>query len=107
LLFVVEFVLGVVLPLVIFSSKRMRTSIHGLYPMALLVMAGFCAHRNNMVITGFESRQGGIYLPTWQEVAITMMLISLGIAVFGFVAKHCQVFPADSGRVESSEEDSE
>ena len=52
------------------------------------------ARRLNVSITGIEGATGGHYIPAWTEVAITMMLVALGFAGFGWAVRHLEVYPA-------------
>jgi Ni/Fe-hydrogenase subunit HybB-like protein len=93
LLFLLEFVLGVVLPLALLLVPRIRSNPRGLYAGALLAVFGFVAHRLNVSITGFEGAQGGRYLPSVSEVGITVFLVALGFGGFALAAKYLNVFP--------------
>ncbi|MHC4731988.1 MAG: hypothetical protein ACYS6Z_15555, partial [Planctomycetota bacterium] len=44
-------------------------------------------------ITGFESAQGGHYMPALSEVLITLMLVALGVGAFGLAVKYLNVYP--------------
>ncbi|MDJ0522364.1 MAG: Ni/Fe-hydrogenase cytochrome b subunit [Planctomycetota bacterium] len=92
-LFLVEFFLGVVLPVVLLSVRRIRMSERGLYGTSLLAVLGFITHRLNVSLTGFEQAQGGHYIPAWPEVLITLMFIALGFAAFRWIALHFPVYP--------------
>jgi Ni/Fe-hydrogenase subunit HybB-like protein len=93
LLFLLEFLLGVVVPMGLLASPAVRRHGQGLYASALLVILGFVVTRLNVSITGFESAQGGHYVPAWSEFAITLMLVALGFAAFSLAVKHLNVYP--------------
>jgi len=93
LLFLLEFVLGVALPMGLLASAAVRRHGQRLYASALLVILGFVVNRLNVSITGFESAQGGHYVPAWSEFAITLMLVALGFAAFSLAVKHLNVYP--------------
>ncbi len=101
-LFLVEFGLGVVLPMALLLIPKIRMSTRGLYAGALLAVMGFVVNRLNVSLTGFETAQGGHYIPSWAEVAITMMFVALGFAAFRFIAKHFPVY-AEHGTTPPSE----
>jgi Ni/Fe-hydrogenase subunit HybB-like protein len=92
-LFLVEFMLGLVLPLALLASARVRGSARGLYAVSLFAVLGFITHRLNVSITGFEGAQGGHYLPSISEALITLMLIALGFAGFNLAVRYFNVFP--------------
>src|SRR5579872_3070187 len=54
-LFIMEVLLAIVAPLVVLSSRRLRTNPGGLYFVAVLVVLGFITNRLNVSITGMES----------------------------------------------------
>jgi len=93
LLFQLEFLLGVVLPMGLLARPAVRRHCQGLYASGLLVIMGFVVNRLNVSITGFESAQGGHYVPAWSELAITVMLVALGFAAFSLAVKHLAVYP--------------
>jgi Ni/Fe-hydrogenase subunit HybB-like protein len=93
LLFLLEFAVGVVLPMALLASPAVRRHSEGLYASGLLVILGFVVNRLNVSITGFESAQGGHYVPAWSEFAITLMLVALGFAAFSLAVKHLAVYP--------------
>jgi Ni/Fe-hydrogenase subunit HybB-like protein len=99
LLFHLEFVPCLLLPLALLAFPQVRGNPRGLYASALLVVGGFIVHRMNVSITGFEGAQGGRYLPAWSEVFITLMLVALGFGAFGLMVKHLPVYPAPEAGV--------
>ena len=93
LLFLLEFLLGVVLPMGLLASPAVRRHGQWLYGSGLLVILGFVVNRLNVSITGFESAQGGHYVPAWSEFAITLMLVAVGFSAFSLAVKHLAVYP--------------
>jgi Ni/Fe-hydrogenase subunit HybB-like protein len=93
LLFLLEFLLGVALPMGLLASPAVRRHGQALYASGLLVILGFVVNRLNVSITGFESAQGGHYVPAWSEFAITLMLVALGFAAFSQAVKHLNIYP--------------
>jgi Ni/Fe-hydrogenase subunit HybB-like protein len=99
LLFLLEFALGVVVPMALLASPAVRRHSRGLYASGLLVILGFVTNRLNVSITGFEGAQGGHYVPAWSEFAITLMLVALGFSAFSLAVKHLAVYPEAEGGV--------
>ncbi len=93
MMFLLEFALGVVLPMAMLMSVKVRASQKGLYAASLLAVMGFVTNRMNVSLTGFESAQGGHYIPAFGEVMITLMMVALGFAAFNFIVKHFPVYP--------------
>ncbi|HLK32639.1 MAG TPA: Ni/Fe-hydrogenase cytochrome b subunit, partial [Terriglobales bacterium] len=94
-LFIMEVLLAIVAPLVVLSSRRLRTNPGGLYFVAVLVVLGFITNRLNVSITGMESAAGLHYIPRWTEVAVTGGIIASGFALFGMAVKYLPIFPAE------------
>ena len=92
-LFWLELVLALILPLILLTQKRIRTTAGGLYVIAVLVVLGFITNRLNVSITGLESSAGMRYIPKWTELAITAAIIAGGFALFGLAAKYLPIFP--------------
>ena len=93
-LFWLELVLALILPLILLTQKRVRTTAGGLYVIAVLVVLGFITNRLNVSITGLESSAGMHYIPKWTELAITAAIIAGGFALFGLAAKYLPIFSA-------------
>lgn len=92
-MFQLEFVLGVVLPVILLGSPARRARPTILYSAAVLVVCGFILNRLNVSITGFEAAQGGHYVPAWPEIFITLMMIALVFGAFAFSARYLGVYP--------------
>lgn len=97
-LFWLEIGLSLILPLLLLSQKRIRTTAQGLYLAAVLVVLGFITNRLNVSITGQESVVGRHYMPKWTEIAVTGAIIAAGFALFGLAVKYLPIFPAEEER---------
>jgi Ni/Fe-hydrogenase subunit HybB-like protein len=97
--FWLEFLGGVLLPMVLLAIPALRVRPNALYGSALLAVMGFVVHRLNVSITGFESALGGVYVPAWSELAVTLMLVALGLGVFGLAVRYLRVYPDESAAV--------
>ena len=102
-LFWLELALSLILPLLLLSQKRVRTTSQGLYLAAVLVVLGFITNRLNVSITGLESSAGMHYLPRWTEVAVTGAIIAAGFALFGLAARYLPIFPAEDAHAVATE----
>ena len=49
----------------------------------------------NVSITGFEGANGGSYVPSFGEIAVTLMLVAMGFGLFSLAVKHLNVFPEE------------
>ena len=90
-LFLLEIALMLV-PMWLLFRGHVRRNPGALYASAVMVIFGFVAHRLNVSVTGMEFGSRTHYVPRWTEVVITLWIISLGFAIFRFVAKNFPVF---------------
>ncbi|MBI3945183.1 MAG: Ni/Fe-hydrogenase cytochrome b subunit [Armatimonadetes bacterium] len=91
--FLLEVLLGVVLPAILFHLPAIRKSDTGLFYAALLFICGFVLNRMDVSITGM--RGSGVYFPAWTEVAISIFIVACGFAAFALAARFLPVFPAE------------
>jgi Ni/Fe-hydrogenase subunit HybB-like protein len=91
-LFAAELLIGILVPIVLFSMRRILASRRGLFLAATCVVLGFVLNRMNVSVTAFEASTGVRYFPSWMEIAVTMMLVALGFIAFGLAAKHLPIF---------------
>jgi Ni/Fe-hydrogenase subunit HybB-like protein len=93
-LFVLEIVLGVLIPLPLLLIRRVREDREGLFAAAVLVITGFLLNRMNVSITGLEASARAHYFPKWTEVAVTLSLVGVGFLAFALAARYLEVFEA-------------
>ena len=94
-LFLVEIVLGLILPIVLLLIPKVRESSGGLYLSSVLVVLGFVTNRMNVAITGMEASAGVHYFPKWTEWAVTASIIGVGFALFALAVKYLPIFSAE------------
>jgi len=87
-----ELGLGLVIPLVMLSFKKVRNTAGGLYLSAILVLLGFVTNRLNVSITGMEGSSGVRYVPKWTEFGITAAMVAAGFAIFAVAVKYLPIF---------------
>jgi len=92
-MFLLEFTLGVLLPVVLMSFKRLRTHPDWLVGGAFLAVLGFVMNRLNVSITGMEAASGTRYLPSGMEIIVSVGLVATGMAVFAFAVRMFPIFP--------------
>jgi Ni/Fe-hydrogenase subunit HybB-like protein len=90
-----ELMLGLLLPIALLLRERARADETRLYLAALAAVAGFVVNRLNVSITGFEAMHGGVYVPAWTELAITLMLVAIGFAGFSLAVRYLPVYPGE------------
>ena len=93
-MFLIEVVIGVLAPLVLLAFEKIRTSKTGLFYSSALVLLGFVTHRLNTAITSMEQWPTRTYIPSWQELSITLGLVAFGFVAFAFIARYFDVFGA-------------
>ncbi|MBI3921743.1 MAG: Ni/Fe-hydrogenase cytochrome b subunit [Armatimonadetes bacterium] len=93
-MFLLEILLGGLLPVVLYLTPRVRKSRIGLYLTAILALCGFVLYRLNVSLTGLQRYAGHTYFPTWMEVSTTVFIVACGFAAFGGIARWLPVFPA-------------
>jgi Ni/Fe-hydrogenase subunit HybB-like protein len=92
-MFLLEMVLGVLLPVGFLLVERVRTNPTGLVVSALLAVLGFVMNRLNVSVTGMERAAGVQYVPSWMEVTVSLGLVALGFALFALAVRYLPVFP--------------
>jgi Ni/Fe-hydrogenase subunit HybB-like protein len=85
--FQLEMAIGVILPMVLLVLPAVHRNSERLFRASVLVVAGLVVNRLNVSLTGFEGAQGGHYAPTVAEGIITLMLVGIGMAAFGFAVR--------------------
>ncbi len=103
--FQLEMAIGVVIPMLLLALPAVRRNAGRLYGAAVMVVAGFVVNRLNVSLTGFESAQGGHYVPTIAEGIITLMLVGIGFAAFGLAVRFLPVMsPVEEPELRASVE---
>ncbi|HXH28011.1 MAG TPA: Ni/Fe-hydrogenase cytochrome b subunit, partial [Candidatus Polarisedimenticolia bacterium] len=92
-MFLLEFGLGVVLPVGLLLVPRVRRSERGLVAGGFLAVLGFVMNRLNISVTGMEAAAGAHYFPSWMEIVVSLGLVALGFAAFGVAARYLAIFP--------------
>ncbi len=87
-LFLLEIVGGVILPIILFALPQVRRSRRGLFRSALLVIGGLILNRFNVALFGLK---GALYVPSWMEFAVTVGLVSVGLLVYAFTVQNFPV----------------
>jgi Ni/Fe-hydrogenase subunit HybB-like protein len=89
--YLIEIFMGVIIPMILLSTKKIRESIGGTFISAMLVVGGVLMNRFN---TNFFSQisDGFSYFPAWREIAITIGLVSLGVILYRLAVVFLPVF---------------
>jgi Ni/Fe-hydrogenase subunit HybB-like protein len=92
LLFWAELLIGVVIPIVLFSIKKVRLNRIGTLVGALFVAAGTMMNRFNASWFAIKPIDGTHYSPSWMEVAILAGVASGVLLVYTLIAQYFPVF---------------
>jgi len=82
LLWWAEIIIGVILPIILFSLPNVRQSRNLLFWTAILVIIGLIINRFNVSLLALEPRPGTSYFPHWMEFAISAGLIADALLIF-------------------------
>jgi Ni/Fe-hydrogenase subunit HybB-like protein len=93
LYFWTEIVLFIVLPLALFTQRRVRDNPLALYWTSAILVMGFITNRINVSITSMEAYSHANYVPSWIELAMTAMLIVAAVIVFRLCVLYLDIFP--------------
>jgi len=100
--FLVEMVVGVLVPAVTFAFKPLRRKLGVLFGGASMVVFGVILNRLNVSMIGLFPYTGNIYVPSWMEIVITITIVSLGVLAFGVAAEHLPVFSREEDHASAS-----
>jgi len=89
--FWVELILGFLVPSLILLGPG-RTNVSMRQWGAILAIFGVVLNRLNSTLTGMISGIGAAYFPSWQEIFISLAVVSAGILIFQAVVQMLPVF---------------
>jgi len=92
LMFVLEMLMMVVIPVGLLVFRKIRESRLGLVAGGFIAVLGLVMNRLNVAITGMRASSGVDYRPHWMEWGLTAGLVALGILLFGLAVKYLPVF---------------
>ncbi len=95
-MYLLEMIIGVIIPLFLLLMKNARENIKSIFLINILVISGVLLNRLNVAIFGLyrdASARGASYFPTWMEFVVTLAFISFAIFGFKLSAKYLRVFP--------------
>jgi Ni/Fe-hydrogenase subunit HybB-like protein len=92
LLFIVEVVVGVLVPFALFLTRRIRIDKRLQLRAASLVVFGLVLNRFNVSMFGMEQANQQVYVPSVIESLVTIGIIAAHILFFVLVAKYFPIF---------------
>jgi Ni/Fe-hydrogenase subunit HybB-like protein len=105
LLFWAEVIIGILIPMALFSQRAVRQSSKGLLVGAIFVVVGLILNRFNVswfaiqhpdpitYVPSFMSQVN--YMPTLPEVAVSIGIVSVGVLAFTLAAKYLPLFSTE------------
>lgn len=94
ILFGIELIIGVIVPLRMFLSKAVRNSPTGLYIASMLVIFGVLMNRFNNFITAYNPPYAiESYFPSFGEISVTLGFVAFEILAYRLLVK---IFPVIS-----------
>jgi Ni/Fe-hydrogenase subunit HybB-like protein len=102
-LFWVEILTSAVIPLILFSIKRIRSSTNGILASAIILLVGMILNRFNVSWFAVHHPDPITYLPAFMadhvhywpslpEISVSVGIFSAGILAFGLIAKYFPLF---------------
>ncbi len=102
-LFWMEIIIGCIIPLILFSLRRVRQSAKGLLTGAIILLIGMILNRFNVSWFAVRHPDPISYIPTFMasnvhyipslpEISISLGIFSAGILAFGLAAKYLPLF---------------
>jgi Ni/Fe-hydrogenase subunit HybB-like protein len=76
-----ETIIGVIIPIILFSLPDIRHSPKGVFGASLMVILGLMFNRFNVSMLALEIRPGFEYFPHWMEFAISVGLVADALLV--------------------------
>lgn len=92
LFFWLEIALFAVLPLAMLSLDKVRNNPTLLYWACASVVAGFVLNRTNLCVTALQASAGKVYVPSWMEMAVTLMIYAGAVIAFRLAAEYLDIF---------------
>jgi Ni/Fe-hydrogenase subunit HybB-like protein len=91
-LFIIEILISVIIPIIIFSVPRFRQNNSLQWIGSLMVVCGIVFNRINVGGLTMLSTTGDSYIPSWMEVAISLGVVSAAALVFLYVIEHFHIW---------------
>jgi Ni/Fe-hydrogenase subunit HybB-like protein len=95
-LYLLEMLVGVILPLFLLCFRFVRTDLDRIFAVDIMVVLGVLMNRLNVGIFGvseYATRAGGDYFPSIMEFSLTIGMVAFAILGFKICAKYLNLFP--------------
>ena len=94
-MYLLEMLIGVLIPIGILSVKKFRTNLNIIFSVNMLVITGVMLNRMNVCLFSMESYntwRGSSYTPSWTEFMVSLGIVALGVFLYKMSAKHLPLF---------------
>ena len=91
-MFWIELVVGVVLPLALLIAPEVSRSTAGVFWSALCVIVGLVINRLNVSLVGIKVESWQTYFPSWMEFALSIGIVCAGLIIFSLAVKYLPVY---------------
>jgi Ni/Fe-hydrogenase subunit HybB-like protein len=102
--FLSELVIGVILPIILYSQEKVRQSQRGLITAAILATVGTVFNRFNATLVGQVAVEGASYTPHWIELAIQFGVLAAAVLAWYLAAHLLPIFEEDRKLIEAAGE---
>ncbi len=92
ILFLAELVIGVLIPMIMLSFKKVRHSRAAVLTASIMVMAGVVLNRFSVSWFAIKPLNGQVYSPSWMEVAILVGVFAAAVLAYSLVAHYFPIF---------------
>jgi len=93
-MYLIEMIIGVILPFLLLTMKNVRTQLNGILCVNIFVIMGTVLNRFNVGIISMaehNTRIGVDYFPSWMEFLVTMAMVAFAILGFKLCVKYLNV----------------
>jgi len=91
-LFIFELAVSAVVPALLLSLRRVRSSVAGLAVCATMAVVGMVMNRIDVCMVAFARSANMPYFPSWMELGVSFGIFSVAILAFIFLAERLRVY---------------
>lgn len=102
--FLVEVMGLVLLPCILYAFGARHRNLGIIKVAAVLTLIGIVVNRLNVSVIAFNWQAPVHYVPSWQEIVVTLMIIFLEIWAFRWVVTRMPVYPGTNNRMAKASE---
>ena len=92
IMFLVEIIIGGIIPLLFFINRQATRTESGLFWGSLCVVLGVFIHRLNVSLVGLEISGWESYRPALSEYLISLGIIAAGLLLFGYIVRNFPIY---------------